>query len=329
MTDPAKYWPGGIPAHVLCHDEPIEEGLDEECKGWQLFLEENVEGRGPSNDDADFEVNQRRKLVERWATLEQAERDAYQDRAPNRGQDGWYPEALKGDLRRSLKRYGFCNLLVPQPMSSRNRALWAKMRIMMYRLDGSGEGLSFEDICTIEPNGEGPIPVTPQDFYRWLWVEAALFDHMAMTSQGTVIFHNWDSDTFFANQDALDTGRLLLCHFENNGSVEEDLRVPPLYTYHAFCRIEGLGHDLHTIMVDDDPLLINDDANEELDMEQPILDLLKSKKQYIELFEGDTSEEQWRRDIERYAPGYLDAEAQGKGMALDYEHGNFKTSDEL
>ncbi|KAK6070441.1 hypothetical protein SCUP234_09807 [Seiridium cupressi] len=216
MADPAKYWPGGIPVHVRCHDEPIEEGLDEECKGWQLFLEENVEARESGNDDADFEVNQRRKLVERWAAFEQTERDAYQDRAPNRGQDGWYPAALKGDRRREEKDYGFCNLLVPQPLSPRNRALWAKMRIMMYRLDGLGEGPSIGDankgsgIYTIEPNAAGPSLVTPKDFYKWLWVEAALFNHMAMTSQSTVIFHSWGPDKFFADQEALDTGRLLL-----------------------------------------------------------------------------------------------------------------------
>lgn len=64
-------------------------------------------------------------------------------------------------------------------------------------------------------------------------------------------------------------------------------------------------------------------------MEKPILDLLKLKKKHIELFEGDTSEDQWRSDIERYAPGYLYAEAQGNGMAPDYDHGNFKTQDEL
>lgn len=64
-------------------------------------------------------------------------------------------------------------------------------------------------------------------------------------------------------------------------------------------------------------------------MEKPIMDLLQSKKRYIEVLPGDTSEEQWRRDIERYAPGYLEAEAQGNGMAPDYDHGNFKTSDEL
>lgn len=39
MTDTAKFWPGGIPAYIRCHNEPIKEGLDEEIKGWQLYID--------------------------------------------------------------------------------------------------------------------------------------------------------------------------------------------------------------------------------------------------------------------------------------------------
>lgn len=232
------------------------------------MAQENAEARELGNDDADLEVNQRRRLVERWAAFKQIERDAYQDRAPNRGQDGWYPPILRGDWRRELKGHGFCNLLVQQPLSSQNRALWAKIRIMMYRLDGSGEGPSIRNenkdggIYTIQPNAAGPSPVQPEDFYRWLWLDAALFDHMAMTRQGTVIFHRWGPDMFFADQEALDTGRLLLCHMENNGRVVAEARVSPLFIYQVHCKVYGLGDDLPGIIVDDDPLILNPVANE-------------------------------------------------------------------
>ena len=48
MADPEKYWPGGIPSHVRCHDHPVPDpdasdeevtDFEEEVKGWQLFLE--------------------------------------------------------------------------------------------------------------------------------------------------------------------------------------------------------------------------------------------------------------------------------------------------
>ncbi|KAH8647373.1 hypothetical protein BX600DRAFT_476583 [Xylariales sp. PMI_506] len=75
---------------------------------------------------------------------------------------------------------------------------------------------------------------------------------MAMTRRGTVIFHSWGPDVFFADQETLDTGRPLLCHFENNGQVVAEARVSPLFTYHAHCKIYGLGDDLPGIMADDD-----------------------------------------------------------------------------
>lgn len=223
--------------------------------------------REPGNEDEDFEVKQRRTLVDQWASFSQAERDEYQNRAPSRGKEDWYPPVLKGNMRRCLKAHGFCNLIVQQPLSPRNRALWAKMRIMMYRLDGE-DGTCFGDenkgagTYVIDPNAAGPSPVKPKDFYSWLWLDPARFDHMAMTSQGTVIFHHWEADMFFADQEALDTGRLLLCHIENNGRVVAEARVCPLFSYHVLCLIEGLGRDLEQIIVNDDAFVLNDAANE-------------------------------------------------------------------
>ena len=35
-----KYWPGGIPAHIQTHPEPIDLSVvEEEVRGWQLFVE--------------------------------------------------------------------------------------------------------------------------------------------------------------------------------------------------------------------------------------------------------------------------------------------------
>jgi hypothetical protein len=38
MTDPARYWPGGVPDEVRFHPQPIRGSLKQEIKGWQLFL---------------------------------------------------------------------------------------------------------------------------------------------------------------------------------------------------------------------------------------------------------------------------------------------------
>ncbi|KAK9794212.1 putative HNH nuclease domain-containing protein [Seiridium cardinale] len=349
MADPAKYWPGGIPPHVQCHGEPLEDDLAEEVKGWQLFLEpvltypkknkENSVPREPGNEDENFEVSQRRRLVEQWALMDQEERDAYQDRAPDRD-DGecWYPDALEGDLSRNLQEYGFCNLVVGQPQGPRDRALWAKMRVLLYRLDGQ-DGTSFGDVGgggieELPPRppvdgiaSQGTV-VRPEDLYRWLWVEPARFDHMAMTRQGTVVFHQCETGMFFVDQEALETGRLRLCEIENNGQVVADARVWPVFAYHVSSLIHGLSRSVDE--VEEDGFIDNEGFNDVLDMEKPVLELLEAMKAAVKIFPGThVSAEQWERDIERYAPGYREAEHRGGGLALGYDFGNFRTDAEL
>lgn len=59
-------------------------------------------------------------------------------------------------------------------------------------------------------------------------------------------------------------------------------------------------------------------------MEQPILDILEDCKPFLH---GGIDE--WMDDIERYAPGYLEMEEAGDGMAPDYDHSKFRNSEEL
>jgi len=40
MNMATKYWPGGIPAHIRAHPEPVDFSIvEEEVRGWQLFVE--------------------------------------------------------------------------------------------------------------------------------------------------------------------------------------------------------------------------------------------------------------------------------------------------
>lgn len=55
MSDPAKYWPGGVPEHIQCHPAPVYEGLEEEVKGYApgyLDCEEAGGGMAYGYDDA-------------------------------------------------------------------------------------------------------------------------------------------------------------------------------------------------------------------------------------------------------------------------------------
>ena len=60
-------------------------------------------------------------------------------------------------------------------------------------------------------------------------------------------------------------------------------------------------------------------------MEEPILDILESKRDHLE--NGDI--DLWTEAIERCAPGYLDMEEDGNGMAPDYDHSFFRSHAEL
>ncbi|KAJ5711016.1 hypothetical protein N7488_005172 [Penicillium malachiteum] len=76
LTKWNKHWPGGISSFLRSHDEPVDDVLAA-FRAWRFFVREQwVDGEG---DDVH---EQRRALVERWATADQAFRDSYQSRVP-------------------------------------------------------------------------------------------------------------------------------------------------------------------------------------------------------------------------------------------------------
>jgi hypothetical protein len=197
-------------------------------------------------------VQQRRQLVEEWASMSQDARDSYQERATVRSSEGWFPPEL-ASTEQNIQYSSFCNLIVPEPISPRNWAIWTKIRLLLHHFDDQ-EGTLFgqDDAGTaiIRPNPAGPNPVTVDGFNTWSFVEPAVFEHMAMTSTGTVVFHEWDSGVLLADQEALDTGRLLLCEFSNNGRLRESARTWPLYTEDVYNMIIGLGHPARRVIAE-------------------------------------------------------------------------------
>lgn len=182
----------------------------------------------PRQQDDISKADLRRRLVQQWAGMTQEERDDFQRRAPVRKEHVWYPKQFRGTTRQPTS---MINLVVPQPMDARNCALWTKLRIMLYHLDGD-DGFIFD-----EPNGEPTIPdlepsnaspLTADNFFHRQYLEGADFDHIAMTSTGTVICHSYQETLLLADQEALDTGLMLLARVENNGQVVCSGRVWPV-----------------------------------------------------------------------------------------------------
>ncbi|ETS77785.1 hypothetical protein PFICI_09847 [Pestalotiopsis fici W106-1] len=329
MENTHNYWPGGIPAHVRFNEEPIYDSLKEHIKAWQLFLEENAGQCMPQSQDDQFAVTQRRRLVEQWAQMRQEDRDAYHRRAPIRNGASWCPPQLRDKGRKMGKSVAFTQLIAPWPLDARGRALWTKVRIMLYALDGEN-GSQFDEqnstVGIVVPHpAVAAAAVTPADFLQWCYIEDADFDSIAMTVAGRVICHRWDNLMLFADREALETGFLLLCELDNNGQVRDQARVWPPAFKNEYIRMTVLCKPLDEIRTDDripGPGWVGP-----IDMEEPMLDLLESKRERY--FPQGCDIDLWMEAIERCAPGYLDMEEEGNGMAPDYDHALFRSHAEL
>ncbi|KAF3761918.1 hypothetical protein M406DRAFT_74842 [Cryphonectria parasitica EP155] len=332
IRDNPPYWPGGVPQQVQCHPSPVsDDQLQSEIQGWLQFLEESAVTRPAGHPpDDQFELQQRRDLMLRWIAMTQQERDAYYVKSQPRKRwkpppacfkaPAWEDDTLVTELT--------VNCLAPQPMSARNRAMWTKIRILLYHFDGE-DGPVIDDgkaaVCIPNPAlGPGSSLTTMQAFLMWRYVENANFKRMAMTSTGTVVFPSYGGrgPLLLADQQALDTGLLLLCECANNGLMEAHARVRPDEMYELWNLIDP--YVLNKSIAELVTMRGGSESDGALNMEQPILDILE--KCMSELRGGI---DEWMDDIERYAPGYLDMEAAGNGQAPDYDCTKLRGSDEL
>ena len=64
-----------------------------------------------------------------------------------------------------------------------------------------------------------------------------------------------------------------------------------------------------------------DSDGHRVDMRLPVLDILESAAPETSV---DGDRDVWKGWINAYAPGYLDQERLGDGLASDYNHDNFK-----
>jgi hypothetical protein len=206
--------------------------------------------------DEYFEVNLRRKLVDEWSMTQEA-RNAYQHRAPVRPGASFYPPHLFRKWWQQIRDYqnsGICNCVVPYPLTPRNRALWTKMRILLYNLEGENSTLyggDHGDVALLEPSAAGPNPVALAGVLAWKYVESALFHNMAMTSRGTIVFNQYRASILFVDQEALNTGRLILCGIANNGHIIAEGRYWPMFTQSVSERMKGIGKSAREIIEED------------------------------------------------------------------------------
>ncbi|EED22087.1 conserved hypothetical protein [Talaromyces stipitatus ATCC 10500] len=193
------HWPGGILPEVRLdpNGDIKPDEVKEEAKGWLLFVTERWVSREAPNipdHDGDYEVRQRRTLVETWAKADQQFRDSYHQRAPP-GDALAYPEPALRNVDKSFPPHDRFMCLAPLSRSYRsNRSKWIKLCILSYRLDGEMEHCletAGSSNVGVDPNpATFPDPSTFQitDFLPWLILEMANFAAMTMTKRGTVLF---------------------------------------------------------------------------------------------------------------------------------------------
>ncbi|PCG95678.1 Hypothetical protein PENO1_072120 [Penicillium occitanis (nom. inval.)] len=122
-------WPGGIPSTVRLHptDEWSEDELKEESKGWCQFVEKEWIPKTDLNE----EMQQRRALIERWASADQHFRDSYHRRAPLRDSSLDSPPNLLPKYLAHQKRF-ICLAPVDREKHSENYKRLLQVLILLY-----------------------------------------------------------------------------------------------------------------------------------------------------------------------------------------------------
>lgn len=133
--------------------------------------------------------------------------------------------------------------------SPQNRSAWTKIQILLYHLDGELGPLfgPERDVALAEQNPEATTLLTVNSLLTWSFIENADFNHITMTSHGTIIFLR-NYDRLVVDQQALDTGLALLCNFQNNGQLGASGRVRPMNLLNAWNLMNELGKSVNEVI---------------------------------------------------------------------------------
>ncbi|KAF4766712.1 hypothetical protein HAV15_011009 [Penicillium sp. str.  len=281
-SDTVHFWPGGVPA-----DLPVYQGqeqwfheVEEEIKGWLLFVKENwttSQAAGTGEGGIEYAPSQRRKLMLQWASYSQSVREEYHNRAlPQEITDLWY----SGDVTHQLKCCPNGAILCLSSVGTdnpANRARWIKLLILMNRFD-----LAWENPFAMHESdhqifcAESISPNLPDiaSASRWLYLENPAFGFVHMTRSGEVVFDI--GDLFVIDQHDLQNGFVSLVKYGVNGEPVHQLKVRPwnmpavMRELGMRCTIDGQIDSLRSMQ-----FLA---SKVEIDMDAPILEILQKEK---------------------------------------------------
>ncbi|KAJ5657699.1 uncharacterized protein N7484_001348 [Penicillium longicatenatum] len=296
-------WPDGIPSCVRRHEKPVENVESITC-AWRRFVREQWVG----GSDID---QQRRALIERWATADQEFRDDYERRArvdepPFDGPEN--DPCLSGYLSFQLDEVYVC---ISQ-WTAETQALLAKCIISLFGLD-CGDGPLASEISLLMPLEENQCDLIDNFKFRQS-VARPDFQDVHMMQDGTVVFAN-DTPKLIIDDHTLETGLALWIQYETNGFRERVYRVQLLSK-----EFPDLFRDVHLNMNSLEVTLgFMEDADEDEDensymfwQEKPV----DMRRPFLEVYGGADTKTSARLD--EYAPGYRAAETLGNGLAIGY-----------
>ncbi|KAL4994246.1 hypothetical protein BDV10DRAFT_197657 [Aspergillus recurvatus] len=323
MPHSARLWPGGIPGCIKRHPtgELSDEELKEEVKGWLLFV--RIGDDLTDNDNGEYELRQRRALVEQWASASQEFRNSFHARAGAQAETETprYPAEAMKKIEKTTQEYNPNGLISLAPIDSThpaNRARFIKFSILLYRFDPETghclEDSHIPDVAILNPASHSPNTNSFERFLSWSDLEAADFRSIFLTRSGIVLYNGFLGPYLLVDGEGLRTGRLSLVQFRRNGTVEDQVPVCPFNMRWSYLhlKVHMKGHQ-----------------NMPIDMDLPVLDIL-SRALAANQFSSHIAlcaRDQWAEDIELYAPGYLALEEAGSGP--EYELTRLSVPDEI
>ncbi|PYH71040.1 uncharacterized protein BO88DRAFT_486395 [Aspergillus vadensis CBS 113365] len=330
LIPPTDLWPGGIPACLRVEPSSVEwSDMVETSKGWLQFVQEEW----TESESLDEELQQRRRLMERWASASQDFRDSYQNRASLPESAVQYPMPLLKRVRHAPKQF-FCLAPVDRESHATNYTRLVKLLILLYtslRRGGKSHPMSFEpdpypQIPAVFPDHTRSSPA-PEALIPQYCLESADFRYISMTHTGTVLFPRFN-DTIFTviDQESLNTGQLIMLELHVNGQIKDYTRLRPWHAGEIMMYHNVQGWPLAE-MIDWSMRARFLPRNNPLDLDQPLVDIIDSAQQKRELDIHGFTRELLTAQIEVFAPGYLELERQG--LEVQYDLANLMTGDDI
>ncbi|PYH89741.1 hypothetical protein BO71DRAFT_336019, partial [Aspergillus ellipticus CBS 707.79] len=158
------------------------------------------------------------------------------------------------------------------------------------------------------------------------YLETAEFRGMAITRVGTVVFPRIDArEIVVIDNNSLSDGYLLLVNFAPNGRANHQVRIRPFRLAPLMMLRYGLGHQWSEIIPERpeaqpwaNPPYYG--YNTSMDLRRPLLQIMDRLSQEGGLWPmNDYSTEMWATEFERFAPGYLACEHQGRVHEYSWE----------